>query len=121
MRISDYEYVVHFSGAASDSLPAGGGAYLHRSPQSGELWIAKEGERLLLIPVRPVVDRARAYQDANGPRSPPPELLRAESAGEKASALVIFRSLYGEIRRDGTKLNGMEGDLFLRLSPIPSR
>ena len=116
LPIGGYAYALRLSlGNLRDSLHVTGGTFLRLGSDSLSLRVTRDGETLLDIPLRGLVDSASAFEGRSAGPQVPAAALCVERHAAGAGALVCFQRLSG-IKRNGVpRLTWFDGEVFLRV------
>jgi hypothetical protein len=121
VAIAGYTHAIRFSfWTLRDSLTVTDGTIVRLAGDSLALRVLRNGELLLELPLRDMVDRAAAYQRRAPNQAVPPALLQTEVRQGDAAALAVFTQVAGALRNGAPRLTAFEGELFLRLRSASS-
>jgi hypothetical protein len=116
IAIAGYTHAVHISlYTVKDSLRITDAVFLRIGSDSLSLRVDRNGELLLEVPLRVMVDSAVAYRRRAPNQALPPALMRAEVRSGDAAALATFTQLAGTVRQGAPRLTSFDGELFVRV------
>jgi hypothetical protein len=112
--VAGYQYAVHVSSQVlKDSVTIADATFLRLDKRTNTLSLSQRGRVLVAVSLLPAIKSAMERPDRPAGTGAPP--LRVEGEEHGAAILAVFTSLYGQMTRDSAIVNGLDGEVFIRL------
>ena len=113
--IADYDYTLYLDGLLHDSAVVTGQAVLAFDSAGMEVQLLSAGERLISVPLLPVLERAAAHRMAEGDEAIPRDSLRAAGENDAARIAIYVTALSGVRSESGPVLSSLSATAYVRI------
>jgi hypothetical protein len=115
ISIADYDYTLYLDGLLHDSAVVTGQAVLVFDSAGMEVQLLSAGERLIGVPLLPLLERAAVHQMAEGDGAIPRDTLRATAETDAARIAIYITAISGVRSETGPVLSSLSATAYVRI------
>lgn len=113
--IADYDYTLYLDGLLHDSAVVTGQAVLAFDSAGIEVQLLSAGERLISVPLLPLLERAAVHEMAEGDGAIPRDTLRATAETDAARIAIYITAISGVRSETGPVLSSLSATAYVRI------